>query len=697
MSTTLTGFLRPHAHQATTNAQAWKQVRGHLISRPLAVLMGYLLLFLVQFQILRTLLLVAHWELAAEGNFAEVASTYLLGLQFDLAVAAYVTLLLAFFSLLRTQKLVLPVAGLMSLVFWVLGLSEIEFYREYFTRYNSLAVHYWTQPGTVLKAIWFGFPVLRYLAMALVATAIQVGLMRKTKRWCEDHIHDRCGRLSTRALRGVVVVGALVILARGGLRGTPLKWGDAVHCDSVFLNHMALNGEWTLGRAILNGSKQDYAETMWSIPLATDEAERIAQEMLFLPGDSLDAESGNYPLLRCHGAESSATSLVDPAKPPMNVVVIIMESFTARFCGACGADASDDDHTPEFNRLAASGILFDRCFSASTHTHQANVAVSANFPTLPGHEPLMEDYELGTQHFEALPRACRRLGYETWFMYNGALEWENMRGFYALQGVEHFVGRDDFADRGRFDQTWGATDEQLFERVNQELRMAEQPFQATVLTLSNHAPYEVPRPYPFPEVADQGSMNHRINSMRYADWALGKFFDAARQEEYFKNTLFVLVGDHGYSIAPILTDLRLLRFHVPLLFYAPHLLEEKGNVRHTVVSQLDIAPTVLALLGDTSPHQHWGRDLFSLPANDPGFAVFKPSEHSAEMGYAHGDQLLVKSNDGQTHLYRYSLGFPAYVKPKRDEKLKEKMDRELQAYVTTALQVLRNCRAAVSD
>ncbi len=390
--------------------------------------------------------------------------------------------------------------------------------------------------------------------------------------------------------------------------------------------------------------------------------------------------------------EQGATPASSGKRP--NVVVILMESFTARYIGACG---SDDDFTPEFNRLAEQGTLFDRCFSSGTHTHQANYSVLAGMPNLPRHEALMEDYALGTQKLPALPEVLKQRGYSTTYLYNGDFAWENMRGFFKGQGIDRFIGRDDF-DRGRFfDRTWGVCDHDLFERANQEFSKAREPFFAAVLTLSNHAPFELPQPLPFPATTTEGSLNKRIDALRYADWALGRFFEQARKETYFQNTLFVLVGDHGFSVAPILTELRLLRFHVPLLFYAPNLLGEQGRRISTVASQNDVIPTILGLLGNGSPWRHWGRDLFSLPPEDPGMALFKPSESSDELGYARGDLLLVRSADGEFHGYRYSFGFPPRAEklPIDSEPELQRMQSDAQAYVTAATTALVSRQAAV--
>jgi phosphoglycerol transferase MdoB-like AlkP superfamily enzyme len=641
---------------------------------------GFGAVALLHFQALRVGLWWCHRNLAAVEPARDVARAFLVGLRFDAAVAACLTVavaaLAALASLLRgnagERRTYLGCALLAAPAIAVLGLAEIEFYGEFFARYNSLALHYWQQPATVLSMVWHGFPVIRYLLLAGAMAAAHVAAVAwLARRLAPDGAAAACRGWIAPA-RLAAVAGLLLLAARGGWQREPLDWGDAVHSRSQFANHLALNGLWSLGRAALAEARRDEPlERMWRAPLSLAVAEERMER-----------------ILRPEPAARSV-SLRDTGRPP-NMVVILMESFSARFCGACGADASDDGYTPCFDRLAADGILFDRCLSAGTHTHQANVAVVAGRPNVPGHESLMEDATFGARPLGALPQRLADRGYGTWYLYNGDLAWENMRGFFRVQGIDRFVERADFPASQQFDSTWGPSDEELFRRANAELTHAPQPFYATICTMSNHEPFDLPRPLPFEPVSGQGVMDERLNGIRYADWAVGQFFEQARHEDYFRNTLFVLVGDHGFSVAPVLTELRLLRFHVPLLFYAPELLPRKGEVRRAVASQLDLVPTVLGLLGAAPADGLWGRDLFALPADDAGWAYFKPSEHSAEAGWAEGERLLVKTNDGQTKLYRFDLGFPAVVDPADDAALADRMDADLQAYLTAAAARLRS-------
>jgi phosphoglycerol transferase MdoB-like AlkP superfamily enzyme len=668
----------------------------------LRLAMSHLVLLVLLFGGLRLCLYLRNRELADGATLATIAGSFLVGLRFDLAVAAFLTfplLLLAGLGRLAwgnvgEQRVYLVASLVYGVVLTIPGLAEVEFYREFLSRYNSLALHYWSQPATVLSQIWYGYPVIPYLLLAAALIAAYVGAVAwMAGRWLATR---RPGGWRGEALgvaRTALLVGLLVVVARGGVRGVPLQWGDAVHSQCMFANQLSQNGFWTLAWSLKRGTGAARFARMWPAPMPPDEAHRSTQRLLLLPQDELVDPTGRYPLLRRHLTGRRTVSLVSGRDDPPNVVVIIMESFSARFVGAVG---SPDDCTPEFNRLARDGILFDRCFSAGTHTHQANVAVSAGFPNLPGYEALMQNYTDGMQPFDSLPQTLKRRGYATTFLYNGDFSWENMEGFFRVQGIDRFIGRQSFGARNYHDRTWGVSDKDLLDRADEEFGKAKGPFYATILTLSNHVPFDLPKPLPVAEVTGHGKMDKPMTGIRYADWAIGQFFQKARRQPYFRNTLFVLVGDHGFSVHPILTELRLLRFHVPLLFYAPDLLRGQARRCHTVAGQVDIAPTILGLLGDTGPHQHWGRDLFALPADDPGWAVFKPSEHSSNAGLVRGDHLLVRTEDGHSELYRYSLGFPPHVTrlDRSQDEVRKSMDHDLQAYLSTAVEVLTAHHAA---
>jgi phosphoglycerol transferase MdoB-like AlkP superfamily enzyme len=226
------------------------------------------------------------------------------------------------------------------------------------------------------------------------------------------------------------------------------------------------------------------------------------------------------------------------------------------------------------------------------------------------------------------------------------------------------------------------------------------PFFGAILTLSNHSPFNLPDPLPFERITTGDDMEPRLNSMRYADWALGEFFRQAQGEEWFRNTLFVLTGDHGFGTAPPITAMHLDRNHVPLLFYSPALDPAAIGRRATVASQVDIGASVLGLLGLEVPHQSWGRNLFDPGLKDEGFAVVKPSGGEDLVAMIAGDYVLVREPEGKTLLYRCDYGFPPRVEllPKGEEaERRAAMLKQMQAYIETGLLSLRSRKLGVPE
>ncbi len=360
-------------------------------------------------------------------------------------------------------------------------------------------------------------------------------------------------------------------------------------------------------------------------------------------------------------------------------MVILMESFSGQYVGALGGDL---DVTPEFDKLAEEGVLFTRFFSNGTHTHQGIFATLSCFPNLPGYEYLMQQPE-GRNRFSGLTRLFPSYGGV--FVYNGDFNWDNQRGFFTNQGLAHMVGRFDYESPRHIDPAWGVSDEDMFSRAIQELDGMDEYFVAYLQTLSNHLPYSLPKPLRFDPVDDADGYSERLTAMKYSDWALGEFFRNARQRPWFDNTIFVILGDHGFGNRHQLTEVNLLRFHVPLLIIAPGL---APDVRDRVGSQVDVIPMILGLMGRPIRHQCWGRDLMHLQDGDEGFAIIKPSGNEPTVALVDDEYVLTFDHTRGDHLYRYDLAEPA-AHPVRDGALSLEMQRRLKAYVQTATTSLR--------
>ncbi len=650
------------------------------------------------FAALRLLLLLRNVNFAQQVDTGVLMQSFLVGLRFDLAVSSY--LLIPLFLLLmllpvRFRSMLLGGFTLLvgGLIF--LGVSEAEFYGEFESRFNSLVYEYVGHPKIVAGMIWDGYPVVRYTLIWLVLALVFVAGLRWLSRRCfaEAPVVTTTRGSLLRVMGATVTLALMIFASRGGVGHEPLRWGDAFFSESTFANHLALNGIFTLTRSGWDKiySKQAY----WTKSMTPETALETTRDMLILDSEVPIADP-EHPMLRSEGAISPL--LQQTTDRPMNVVVILMESFSARFVGALGASAG---LTPEFDRLAENGILFERAFSNGTHTHQGVYATLTSFPNLPGYEYLMKMME-ANQEFSSLPTLLHRHDYQSLFLYNGLFSWDNKEGFFRQHGMDRFIGTNDYVNPTFVDPVWGVSDHDVFTRANQEFRemAAKGPFFSSILTLSNHAPFNLPEPLPFKRIRTGDAHEGRYNGIRYADWALGEFFREAQKEDYFKNTLFVITGDHGFGSPPMITPMMLSRFHVPLLFYSPGLLGDHTERRQTVASQVDIGPSIFGLLGMTDPHQGWGRNLFSPTLKDEGFAVIKPSGGEEQVALIEGDRLLMVAPKEKPQLYRFDLGFPPSSSEnlyKAEEALAKQMEHRLLAYVETGILTLRNRRLGVPE
>ena len=483
---------------------------------------------------------------------------------------------------------------------------------------------------------------------------------------------------------GLVLAALLVFGSRGGFQsGPPLRWSDAYFSKHTYADHLALNGIYTLVKAVQHRGR-DNSDHYWLAKLPQNEALKITREMVLQTGNQLLLPK-DYPLLKNPGIGDSSLSFITI---PRNVVLIQMESLSAQFIGVLG---STYGVTPVFDQLAMQGILFDHFFSQGTHTHQALFASLCSFPNLPGHEYLMQDLH-GQQPFRSLPKVLQENGFDTLYIYNGSLRWDNQEGFFRHQGMKHFIGIKDFQQPKFTGATWGVSDEDMFLRGITEIDHLTKKGQVFVFlqSLSNHAPYELPPPAPFKDITGPAELIPRLNGLRYADWALGRFFDIARTKPWFKQTLFLIYGDHSFAFQQPKALLDLTRQHIPLLVYYPGDMRFAGEVIHVVGSEVDILPTILGLLKIGSPIQSWGRDLFRLDTDDPGWAIIKPSGGEPMVAFIKGNKFLVEASGIKPVLYHYSLyPWDAQLITEGNNNLLKKYKLALESYVATGIDVLR--------
>ena len=685
---------------APSQQHAASRVLQPTVKSHLAFTLLCALIMMLMFTLLRVALLVYNREMILDTPASTFLEAFANGLRFDLRIVVYLSipLLLAILSvkamtMRAVMRLWLTAACSLALF---LGLMEMDFYREFHQRLNGLVFQYVKEdPKTVMSMLWYGFPVVRYLLAWAVGTLILYFAFRGADRLTRSRTTAAVAGTARavapwygRVAVFVVVLLVCVVAARGTLRqGPPLRWGDAYTTDSNFANQLGLNGSLSL-IAAAKSRFSDERSNIWKATLEDPVAQQTVRDMLLTENDKL-VDPDTAPVRR------DTTPPAEKTLPIKNVVVILMESFAGHSVGALGRPGNV---TPYFDNLSKEGLLFERFFSNGTHTHQGMFATMACFPNLPGFEYLMQTPE-GSHKLSGLPELLSARKFDDVYVYNGDFAWDNQSGFFSNQGMTTFVGRNDYVDPVFSDPTWGVSDQDMFNRGLEELKKREgiEPFYGLLQTLSNHTPYALPTPLPVEPVTDRGSLNEHLTAMRYSDWALGQFFEKARKEPYFKETLFVVVGDHGFGNEQQISEMDLGRFNVPLLLIGPGIQEKFGARNDTVGTQVDIVPTIMGRLGGEFRQQCWGRDLLTLPEGDKGTGVIKPSGSDQTVAVISGDHLLVQPKDMPAKVWQYKLGANPEAKVVTDSPDEAELKKKLESFLQTATKSLMDNTAGVED
>lgn len=652
-------------------------------------------LWLILLTALRGLLLAYNHEMLGGASTADLIEAFTNGLRFDLRLIVYVSIPLVLSIiipwLMNHRRILVAWMTFTAAISILLGIVELDFYREFHQRLNSLVFQYLNEdPATVLSMLWHGFPVITLLSAWLACSLVMYFLFswaeRKTRIYSATHTNYSYLTQGITFSIGLVIC---VVAARGTLRqGPPLRWGDAYTTHSMFANHLGLNPVLSL----YNAAKTTFSEhrdNIWKATLPASEAQEIARDLVLTAHDQLI--DGDSAAIRRINSPSAETQL-----NVRNVVVILMESFAGRYVGVLG---SKDQITPEFDKLSQEGLLFTRFFANGTHTHQGMFASMACFPNLPAFEYLMQTPEGGNQ-FSGLPQLLSARGFQDAYVYNGDFAWDNQQGFFSNQGMTNFIGRNDYVNPVVSDPTWGVSDQDMFARSIIELNKLknDKPFYALLQTLSNHTPYALPDVLPTEPVTGNGSLDLHLTAMRYSDWALGQFFEHAKQQPWYKDTLFVVLGDHGFGAPEQMTEMDLYRFHIPMLLIAPGIREQLGTQNSTVGTQVDMVPTIMGRLGGDVQHQCWGRDLLTLPKDDQGFAIIKPSGSDQTVALIKGNRILIQPKDVNARAWTYQLGTNPQSAPATVQADDKQWLQQLNAYIQTATSsLLENTAGAQSS
>ncbi|MFZ1072829.1 MAG: LTA synthase family protein [Verrucomicrobiia bacterium] len=482
--------------------------------------------------------------------------------------------------------------------------AEFYFFQEFKSRFNPVAVDYLVYPREVFINIWDAYPVPAVVAGCLLVGAAWMwfaGRLFQTM-WTKPVWIGR---------RFLWFAGALILFF--GLART-INLNPPHVSDDRTLNEIANNGAISFFAAAWTRDL-DYHAFYKTIP--RDEAYARLRRML---------SSANATFT---GGPDDITRQIagDPERPRLNVVILLEESLGSEFWGSLGRT---NTLTPEMDRLAKSeGLLFDNIYASGNRTVRGMEGALSSFPPLPGDAIVHRDR---SENVETIARTLKRDGYTTMFLYGGHAMFDNMKPFLVANGYDSIVDQKDFPNPA-FVNVWGVSDEDIYAGAIREFRalsQTNQPFFATVLSVTNHKPYT----YPKGRIREDPN-GTRENVVKYTDWCLGQFFKAAKREPFWTNTIFVVVADHGARVYGS-QDIPIFSYEIPLVILGPAVVPQPQRI-HALGCSLDVPPTVLGLLDRPYKSLFFGRDLL----HDPPDTFHALLNHNRDIGLFARDRLVV--------------------------------------------------------
>lgn len=573
--------------------------KHHPISKylfPYRHLIYFILFFIAVYALVRVAGIVIYRE---DINMDEVPKLLFNGLRTDLSGLGYILalpVLLTFLAsslpygigkiFLFAEKTYLLITG--TLIFF-LEMCTIPFMEEYATRPNRLFLEYMIYPAELAKLLINGHLAAVIIVFCLMSIFV-LFFFRALKKITLKHVP-----FNLISVMIFVVLGTITFIsARSSFEHHPFNLAKAIFSSNQIVNTLTANSGYMLATSV-KSMMSEKASTYK--PLTQEE---IIKEIQTDTGfDYTPATAENPTLNRLIPTNTGARK---------NIVIILEESLGAQFVGYLGGSGL----TPNLDRIYGEGYGFTNMFATGVRSVRGIEAVTSGFPPTVNTSTVKR--EKTQKNFFNLASVLKNEGYQNSFIYGGESHFDNMRSFFLGNGYTKIIDINNY-DNPIFTGSWGVSDEDLFNKALEtfdEMHRQQQPFYSLVFTSSNHDPYEIKESF-------SHNVRNRETAIKYADYALGKFYDEIKTKPYFNDTIFLVIADHdarawGSELVPV------NHFHIPAVLFGAGI--EHKTESH-VVSQIDIPKTMMSLAGIKADVPTVGYDLTQLPDGFKGRALLQ--------------------------------------------------------------------------
>ncbi len=564
-----------------------------------------------------------------------LTSSYILGFRYDLRYVTIVMMITLLFSFIKPlnpfdKKLGKQIA----IITWMLFSSLLLFfytadfihYAYVHQRLNASILSYIDNPLISMQMIWQSYPIITIIIIFLVVEWVLYKFISFTYQLSAKYVRtgSQFKNIIIQTIFFIILLYAAIgnIIYKGGQY--PLRWSNAYSLGSDYKANVALN------------PMQSFFSTLnfRSSKIDTDLIKKnysVIADYLTIPSNEQDAQ--NLQFARIHNPVNNNIE----ASTIKNVVLVICESFSAYKSSMMGNPLNT---TPYFNDLKKQGVYFNRAFSPAYGTARGVWAVLTGTPDVlegktSSRNPLAVDQHSIIANFK---------NYEKYYFLGGSASWANIRGVLTNNISDLKIFEQGSYQSSEID-VWGISDKNLFLEANKTLSKNTKPFFAIIQTADNHRPYTIPaedlkvfvkKTVPKDSLLKYGfENNEEYNAFRYTDFCIEQYIEAAKKEKYFNETLFVFVGDHGIKgdagtmLPKSFTEQGLTNMHVPLLFYAPSILQPKEY--SIPVSQLDVLPSIASLCNIPYTNTTMGKNVF-ITVQQKDNAIFLYDDFNQQIG-----------------------------------------------------------------
>jgi len=573
-----------------------------------------LLFWILYFAFLRLVFLAWYQSQLFEAGvpFSQVMLGFWHALPLDISTASYLVsisfiLLLLFMTTGKRQFRTVEraISTMFIYLFSLIHAAELGLYGEWNTKLSYKALGYLTNPAEVFNS-FSTFLFLVLVAVWFVQAWLGVVFYKRSVFPVEVP-----NKRSFHAGYTLLFIPFMLFLGiRGGIREIPISISASWFSPHQVLNLAATNSGYNLMVSTLDSS-------------------RIGRVN---PFTYMSAEQAADIVAQLHRVDCDSTMVIHHKARP-NIVVVLLESWSADLIETLGGEPGI---TPNFGKLEQEGLLFTNFYASGNRTQQAMGSLYAGLPALP-----LITITSYPEKYQALPSFVRDLstaGYHSSFLFGGQLLYGNILSFLVHNGFDDIVEGKHLPSNLRRGKL-GVHDVDFLKFAATALNQYPEPFFSTIFTLSSHSPYDFPMEQiiQWPETEKEF-----VNSAHYTDKALGTFFEAARQQTWYENTLFVIMADHSHKTYRN-HPLESFEYHkVPLLFYGPALKPGyRGQRMEQICGNTDIPATLLAQLGMDASSYTWSKNFmnkcyrpFAFFELNDGFGFKRPEGYLVWNHYA---------------------------------------------------------------